>query len=254
MHDGRILKLVHQMLKAKVVLPDGTRVSTKEGTMQGGLLSPLLSNVVLEELDWELDRRGLRFVRYADDANIFVCRERAGHGVLSSVRRFIEGRLRLKINDKKSSVDRPSILHFLGFWLNRGKEDRVEVHRSKHTVERLSRRIWELIPRVWGGSLQSCMDNANRYLRGWFGCFRICTEEGAKRFQRYDARICRRLRAIIVRQKGRRLRFLYRHLRSCGVPLGLAAKAAFAVAGAGSSAPLLGSTALTATLGSPGGL
>jgi len=97
--DGRVLTLVHRMLKAKVVLPDGTRVSMKEGTMQGVPLSPLLSNVVLDELDWELDRRGLRFVRYADDANIFVRSERAGQRVLGSVRCFVEGRLRLKINE-----------------------------------------------------------------------------------------------------------------------------------------------------------
>jgi group II intron reverse transcriptase/maturase len=229
--DGRILKLVHRMLKAKVVLPDGTRVSTKEGTMQGGPLSPLLSNVVLDELDWELERRGLRFVRYADDCNIFVRSERAGLRVLNSVRRFVEGRLRLKINGQKSSVDRPANLHLLGFCLKPGKKGRVEVHLSRRTMQRLCQRIRELTARTWGGSLKSCFEQVNRYLRGWSGYFRICTEEGARRFQRYDARIRRRLRAIIVRQKGKRPRFLYRHLRSCGVPMGLARKAAFCCRG-----------------------
>ena len=99
-------------------------------------------------------------------------------------------------------------------------------------MKRLSQRILELIPRSCGTSLKSCIDKVNCYLRGWLGYFRICTEEGAKRFQRYDARIRRRLRAIIVRQKGKRPRFLYRHLRSCGVPLGLAHKAAFSRRGA----------------------
>ncbi len=112
--DGRILKLVHRMLRAKVVMPDGTRVSTEEGMPQGGPLSPLLSNVVLDELDQELERRGLHFVRYADDANIFVRSRRAGHRVLESTRRFIEGRLRLKLNEEKTTVDRPGKLHFPG--------------------------------------------------------------------------------------------------------------------------------------------
>ena len=229
--DGRILKLAHRMLKAKVVFPDGTRVSTTEGTMQGGPLSPLLSNVVLDELDLELERRGLRFVRYADDANIFVRSERAGLRVLGSIRRFVEGRLRLKINEEKSSVDRPSNLHLLGFCLKPGKEGRVEVHMSDRTEQRLNQRIRELTPRSWGGSLTSCIDRVNRYLRGWFGYFRNCTETGARRFDRYDARIRRRLRAILVRQKGKRPRFLYRHLRSRGVPKGPARKTAYCCRG-----------------------
>ena len=108
--------------------------------MQGGPLSPLLSNVVLDELDWELDRCGLRFVRYADDFNIFVRSERAGHRVLGSIRRFIEGRLRLKINEEKSSVDRPANLHLLGFCLKPGKNGRVEVYLSTRTTQRLSQR------------------------------------------------------------------------------------------------------------------
>lgn len=225
--DGRVLKLVHRMLRAKVVMPDGTRVSTEEGTPQGGPLSPLLSNVVLDELDWELERRGLHFVRYADDANIFVRSRRAGHRVLESTRRFIEGRLRLKLNDEKTTVDRPGKLHFLGFRLTRNREGRVEVQLSKRSVERLNRRLRELTPRTWGQSLGACFEQANRYLRGWLGHFRICTEQGARSFRKFDAHLRRRLRMIILRQKGRRARYLFRHLRARGVPEGAAGRAAF---------------------------
>jgi group II intron reverse transcriptase/maturase len=225
--DGRMLMLVHRMLKAKVVMPDGTRVSTEEGTPQGGPLSPLLSNVVLDELDWELERRGLHFVRYADDANIFVRSRRAGHRVLESTRRFIEGRLRLKLNEEKTTVDRPGKLHFLGFRLTRNREGRVEVHLSARTVQRLNRRIRELTSRMWGQSLTACMEQMSRYLRGWVAYFRICTEKGARSFRKFDAHIRRRLRMIILRQKGRRARYLYRHLRARGVPAGAAGCAAF---------------------------
>jgi RNA-directed DNA polymerase len=202
-------------------------VSTEEGTPQGGPLSPLLSNVVLDELDWELERRGLHFVRYADDANIFVRGERAGHRVLESTRRFIEGRLRLKLNDEKTTVDRPGKLHFLGFRLTRNQEGQVEVHPSTRTVQRLSRRIRELTPRTWGQSLTACMEQMSRYLRGWVAYFRICTERGARSFRKFDAHIRRRLRMIILRQKGKRARYLYRHLKARGVPEGMARRAAF---------------------------
>ena len=107
------------MLKAKVVMPDGVIVSTKEGVPLGGPLSPLLSNIVLDELDWELERRGHRFVRYADDSSVYVRSERAGQRVMVSLTRFIEGRLRLKINQDKSAVARPEDRHFVGFSLRR---------------------------------------------------------------------------------------------------------------------------------------
>jgi RNA-directed DNA polymerase len=113
--DRRVLDLVRRMLKAAVVMPDGTRVAVAEGTPQGGPLSSLLSNIVLDEFDQELARRGLRFVRYADDANIFVRSERAGVRVMASLRRFLEQRLRRHVNEEKSAVRRPEQVHFLGF-------------------------------------------------------------------------------------------------------------------------------------------
>ena len=215
--DGRILQLIHRMLKAKVVLPNGAVVKVQEGTPQGGPLSPLLSNIVLDELDWELDRRGLRFVRYADDVTIFVRSERAGDRVMASVRRFIEKRLRLKVNDSKSSVTSPDRVHLLGFSFHQTPESQWQVFLSQRSDQRIRARIRELTPRNWGRSLGSCIVRLNRYLRGWEGYFgRLCTQSGVCCFKAYDSHIRRRLRAIIVRQK-RRPRYLFRHLLRRGV-------------------------------------
>ena len=226
--DGRVLKLVHRMLKAKVVLPDGARVVTEEGTPQGGPLSPLLSNIVLDELDWELDRRGLRFVRYADDFSVFVRSERSGHRVMASVKRFVECRLRLVINEEKSSVSDPYDLTFLGFWLRKNARGEVSILISRRTATRLSVRIRELTPRNWGGSFDSCVLRVNRYLNGWIGYFRLCTGTGS--FGNVDAHIRRRLRALLVRQK-KRPRHLYRHLLRRGISRGMAWKSAYGIRG-----------------------
>jgi group II intron reverse transcriptase/maturase len=224
--DGRLLKLVGQMLKASVVLPDGTRVATEEGTPQGGPLSPLLSNIVLDELDWEMERRGLRFVRYADDFNVFVRSERAARRVMESLTGFVERRLRLKVNTDKSEVTRPREVHFLGFSLERQADGTVDVHLSKRSRQRLDTKIRELTPRSLGRSLEDCIGRLNGYLRGWSGYFRLCTREGAELFRRYDAHIRRRIRAIIVSQK-KRPRYLYRHLISRGVSRRTAARTAW---------------------------
>src|SRR5258706_2014615 len=175
--DHRLLRLIRKMLKAKVVMPDGVVVSTEEGTPQGGPLSPLLSNIVLDELDRELEERGHRFVRYADDCNIYVRSERAGQRVMESIVRFISKRLRLKVNPTKSAVARPEERHFLGFRLRREPLDgKVEVLLSKRTRERINARIRELTPRTWGNALDACLLTLNVYIRGWVGFFGICTE------------------------------------------------------------------------------
>jgi RNA-directed DNA polymerase len=224
--DGRVLKLVHRMLKAEVVLPDGTRIATEEGAPQGGPLSPLLSNVVLDELDWELGRRGLRFVRYADDFSVFVKSERAGCRVMDSVRKFIERQLRLSVNEDKSSVTGPNDLTFLGFNLGKNSEGEVTVAISPRTKQRMDTRIRELTPRTWGQSIAACLEQLNRYVRGWIGYFRLCTRDRLTPLHKFDAHIRRRLRAIIIRHK-KRDRFLYRHLLSRGVSQKAAAKTAF---------------------------
>jgi len=115
--DRRITILIHRMVKTSVVLPDGVVVTTEKGTPQGGSLSPLLSNLVLDELDRELRLRGHRFVRYADDCNIYVRSKRAGERVMESVTRFIEKRMRLKVNQEKSAVAEPHERHFLS-WIS----------------------------------------------------------------------------------------------------------------------------------------
>ena len=115
--DRRITILIHRMVKTSVVLPDGVVVKTEKGTPQGGPLSPLLSNLVLDELDRELRLRGHRFVRYADDCNIYVRSKRAGERVMESVTRFIEKRMRLKVNQEKSAVAEPHERHFLS-WIS----------------------------------------------------------------------------------------------------------------------------------------
>jgi len=215
--DRRLLVLIGRWLKAEVVLPDGVKVSTDEGVPQGGPLSPLLSNIVLDELDRELARRGHRFVRYADDCNIYVRSERAGQRVMESVTGFIERRLRLEVNQDKSAVARTEERHFVGFRLRREPLDgTVEVLLSERSKERVDKRIRELTPRNWGRSMRACITQVSVFVRGWFGFFGICTGESERTFGNLDAHIRRRLRAIQLRH-WKRKRTIARKLIQLGV-------------------------------------
>jgi group II intron reverse transcriptase/maturase len=227
--DKRLLKLIRQMLQAAVVMPDGLVVATTEGTPQGGPLSPLLSNIVLDELDHEIAKRGHKFVRYADDMNIYVQSERAGKRVMESVTAFIEKRLRLKVNKAKSAVAKPETRHFLGFRLKRDAlTGDVQVLLSARTNVRINTKIRDLTPRNWGRSFDDCIHKLNGYLVGWIGYFGICSPvaEIQRQLQYLDAHIRVRLRAIRLKQWKRR-KIIYNHLIWLGARRPTVAKAVY---------------------------
>src|SRR5487761_1478937 len=216
--DRRLLGLIGRMLKAKVVLPDGVVIDTEQGVPQGSPLSPLLSNVVLDELDRELDRRGHRFVRYADDAKVYVRSERAGQRVMTSLTEFIERRLRLKVNEAKSAVARPEDRHFLGFRLRLYPQTGVvEVLLSERTKRNAMQRVRQLTPRNWGNTLPACISGINAWVRGWHGFFGIASASEMQMMRKIDAHLRRRLRAILLRH-WKRKRTIARNPAKLGVP------------------------------------
>ena len=169
--DKRLLKLIRAFLNAGV-MENGLVSPSVEGTPQGGPLSPLLSNIVLDELDRELERRGHRFVRYADDSNIYVRSEQAGQRVMKSITRFIVQKLKLKVNEEKSAVARPQQRKFLGFSVTDGPGIRRTI--APKAVERFKERIREITRQAKSGSLDQTMKVLAPYMRGWRGYFGFC--------------------------------------------------------------------------------
>ena len=218
--DKRLLKLIRGFLTAGVM--EGGVVGPRvEGTPQGGPLSPLLSNLVLDELDRELERRGHCFVRYADDCNIYVRSERAGQRVMAAVTRFVEGRLKLKINAAKSAVARPGQRQFLGFSLTAGKKAKRRI--APKARARFKQRVRELTCRTGGRSLEQMIEDLSRYLTGWQGYFGFCQTPSV--LQALDQWIRRRLRAVAWKH-WKRSKTRYRALRRRGVDHVLAAQTA----------------------------
>src|ERR1700756_1626218 len=218
--DKRVLKLIRAFLKAGV-MEDGLVSPVDEGTPQGGPLSPLLSNLVLDELDRELERRGDRFVRYADDSNIYVGSERAGQRVMESITRFITHRLKLKVNQAKSAVARPEQRKFLGFSFTREREPRRRI--APKAIARFKERIREQTQRTRGISLTQMVKDLATYLRGWLGYFDDCQTPSV--LHRLETWLRRRLRSAVWKQwKQGRTRF--RELRKRGVGKDLAAQTA----------------------------
>lgn len=190
--DKRMLRLIRAILTSGV-LEGGLVSPTGEGTPQGGPLSPLLSNIVLDELDEELERRGHKFVRYADDCNIYVRSERAGQRVIESLRRWITSKLRLRINEDKSAVARPRERKFLGFSFTNGKRPKRRI--APQALRRFKERIRAMTARKRGKKLTSIVDDLNTYLKGWKGYFGLCETPSVLR--ELDGWIRRRLRAYI---------------------------------------------------------
>src|SRR6266571_1290391 len=169
--DKQLLKLIRAFLNAGV-MENGLVSPSVEGTPQGGPLSPLLSNVVLDELDRELERRGHRFVRYADDANIYVRSERAGLRVMESVKRFITQKLKLKVNEAKSAVARPQARKFLGFSITDGPSFRRRI--APKAITRFKERIRELTQYAGSVRLETTMAKLAPYMKGWRSYFGFC--------------------------------------------------------------------------------
>jgi RNA-directed DNA polymerase len=210
--DKRVLKLLRGFLNAGMMI-GGVVIPRGRGTPQGGPLSPLLANLLLDDLDRELERRGHRFVRYADDCNIYVRSERAGERVMTSVTRFLERKLKLRVNAAKSAVARPQERKFLGFSFTGEAQPRRKLARQ--TVERIKREVRRRVRARRGRSLEQIVRDLTEHLQGWRGYYGFC--QTPSELRKLDQWIRRRLRCVAWRhwKHGPKR---YAELRKRGVP------------------------------------
>lgn len=216
--DKRVLKLIRKYLVAGIMV-NGIVMEVEEGTPQGGPLSPLLANILLDDLDRELEKRGHRFVRYADDCNMYVKSERAGQRVMNSVRQFLEQKLSLKVNEQKSTVDRPWKRKFVGFsfYLRQGE---VHVRLARQSKDRIRKKLGRLTKRTRSGKLAEIIQEINEYTMGWIGYFRLA--ETPSVYQELDQWLRRRLRQLVWK-RWKRGKTRYQELVALGVPSNRAA-------------------------------
>jgi len=193
--DKRVLKLIRAILNSGV-MEDGLVSPTTEGTPQGGPLSPLLSNIMLDILDKELERRGHKFVRYADDCNIYVKSEKAGKRVLESITKYIQKKLKLRINQEKTAVDKVNKRKFLGFSFTAGKEHKKRI--APESIKRFKSKVREITRRKRGKNLKTIIHELSIFLRGWAGYFGHCETPSVLKL--LDGWVRRRLRSYIWKQ------------------------------------------------------
>jgi group II intron reverse transcriptase/maturase len=216
--DKRILRLVGLMLRSGIMI-NGVVIPSQEGAMQGGPLSPLLSNIVLDELDQELEKRGLEFCRFADDCNIFVKSQKAAERVMEKVSQFIEKKLKLKVNQEKSQVALSDKVKFLGFTVVNGTI--AIAHKALQTA---MDKVKALTPRGTHKALESALDKINQWYVGWSNYYSLTNYPS--QLHKIEAHIRRRLRSRLVSQQKRK-QHLYRNLVKRGVPRKQASKTVF---------------------------
>ena len=210
--DGDVISLIRKFLVAGVMV-DGKYEETTVGTPQGGNLSPLLSNIMLNELDKELEARGMNFVRYADDCNIFVRSKKAAERVMKSITRYIERKLGLKVNAEKSKIGKPTEIKFLGFgYFRKGGKYHAKPH--KQSLEKLKRKLKQLTKRSWSISMDARLQKLKLLIIGWVNYFRIAKMDTSMKL--VDGKLRKRIRVVIWKQ-WKTTRKRYGSLRKLGI-------------------------------------